>query len=88
MKSAVLTLVIAITGGGLVASAHAQEKLKAAGTPLAGDHKEMPLAGSPAARTAVAPVMRTGDMARIGRPTVETGVAQPNAMTDARAQKE
>jgi hypothetical protein len=67
---------------------HAQEKLKAAETPMAGDHREMPRAGSPAARTEVAPAVQSGDMARIGQPTVQTGVAQPNTMTDAKGQKE
>ncbi len=88
MKSAILTLVVAAAVGGLVTSAHAQEKLKAAATPMVGDHKEMPLAGSSEARTAVAPVVKSGEMARIGRPSVETGVAQPNSLTEAKAQRE
>jgi hypothetical protein len=88
MKSAIFTLIVATAVGGLALPGHAQDKLKAAGAPLAGDHKEMPRAGSPASRTALEPAIRSGEMARMGRPTVETGVAQPNAMTNSKAQDE
>lgn len=88
MKSAIFTLVVATAVGGLTLPGHAQDKLKAAGAPLAGDHQEMPRAGSPASRTAVEPAIRSGDMARMARPTVETGVAQPNTLTDSKAQSE
>jgi hypothetical protein len=88
MNGAIITLVIAVVFGAAVATSHAQEKLKAASTPPAGVLKEMPLAGSDAARRAEAPAVQSGDMPRVGQPSVETGVAQPDTLTDEKAKKE
>ena len=88
MNGAIIALVVAAVVGGTIATSHAQGKLKAATTPPAGDLKEMPVAGSPAAQTAEAPAVQSGDMPRIGQPSVETGVAQPGTVTDAKAKKE
>ena len=85
MNGAIITLVVAAVVG-TVATSHAQDKLKAATTPPPGVLKEMPVAGSPAAQTAEAPALQSGDMPRIGQPSVETGVAQPGTLTDAKAQ--
>lgn len=88
MNGAIITLLVAAVVGGTVATSHAQSKLKAAAPPPTETLKEMPVAGSAAAQTAEAPAMQSGDMPRIGQPSVETGVAQPDTLTDSKAQKE
>ncbi len=55
MRSAIATLVLATAVGGIVGVSYAQDNPKAAGAPPAGVHKEMPLAGSAAAKTPVNP---------------------------------
>jgi hypothetical protein len=89
MKSAIMILVVATAVGGAAATGYAQEKLKAASpTPPAGTLKPMPLAGSASAQAAEAPQVSEG-ASKIGQAAAaETGLAQPNTRTEAKASQE
>ena len=89
MKRSIVTLAVATAICGVAAVSYAQsDQLKPAATPLAGAAKEMPLAGSAAARAAEAPGTLSTGSARIRQPSVETGVAQPDTVTESKGRAE
>jgi hypothetical protein len=88
MKSSILTLVIATAVSGVVGPSFAQDKLKAAASPMAGSSKQMAVAGSDGAKAPVdGGALLTGAAKFGGQTSAKVGDAQANAVTESKSKE-